>query len=78
MKIELVVKKEVFENDKGEKIPYTSYKAEICGQTFSFVPKAEDKKLLNYLLAQQEKESEPDLPDLASLESLGMPTERKK
>lgn len=76
MKIELVVKKEVFENDKGEKIPYTSYKAEVCGQTFSFVPKAEDKKLLNYLLAQKEKEEVE--PDLASLESLGLPPERKK
>ena len=72
MKLELNVVKKEFVNDSGEKIPYTAYEVELEGQKFSFVPRADDKKLLNYLLSKKEKEN-----DVSSLEQLSIPGVKK-
>ena len=59
--LKLTLTTEQFVNDKGEKIPYLSYKIEVNGKTFSLYPKADDKKLLNYLLLENNVKS--DVPD---------------
>lgn len=72
MKLELNVVKKEFVNDNGEKIPYTAYEVELEGQKFNFVPRTEDKKLLNYLLAKKEREAEA-----LSLDQLSIPGVKK-
>lgn len=46
----LVVEDKVFENEKHEKIPYFECLVVIAGERFVLKPKAEDKKMFNYLL----------------------------
>ena len=72
MKLELNVVKKEFVNDSGEKIPYTAYEVELEGQKFNFVPRTEDKKLLNYLLSKKEREAEA-----SSLDQLSIPGVKK-
>ena len=72
MKLELNVVKKEFVNDNGEKIPYTAYEVELEGQKFGFVPRAEDKKLLNYLLTKKEAAEKN-----SSLEQLSIPGVKK-
>ena len=78
MILQVEVKKKTFENDKGEQIPYIAYETELNGVKFSFVPRAEDKKLLTYLIEQKEKEDGPTISDaeLESLSGLSIPTEK--
>ncbi len=51
MEVKLRITEEEFMNDKGEKIQYFSCVARIAGTDIRFVPKAEDKSLLKYLLS---------------------------
>lgn len=46
----LVVEDKVFENEKHEKIPYFECSVVVAGERFVLKPKAEDKKMFNYLL----------------------------
>ncbi len=52
MQFTLNVEKKVFENPQGEAIEYNECTAEIGGTTIRFAPKAADKKLFEFLLAQ--------------------------
>ena len=56
--LKLVAKTEEFTNEKGEKIPYISYKTEINGKTFSLFPKEADKKLMQYMLTENRTTSD--------------------
>ena len=46
----LKIEKKVFVSQDGEKIEYISYSFEVDGQVINLYPKAEDKKLANFLL----------------------------
>ena len=53
MKTECNITRKTFTTDDGKTREYTAYEIEIGGQTFSLVPRSEDKKLLNYILGQE-------------------------
>ena len=52
MKVELEIVKDSFTSDEGEEIEYFRCEAEILGEAIRFVPRKEDKKLLEYLIKQ--------------------------
>lgn len=54
MKKELLIEKKEFTPDNGNKIEYYSFILEVKGKKFSLIARAEDKKLLNYLLDEEE------------------------
>ena len=58
VKAELVVEKKSFDNDKGEKVEYTSCTAKIGGVEVNFIPKPEDKKLFKYLVEKLDNGAE--------------------
>lgn len=53
MKVELNITRKTFTAENGKEKEYTAYEMEIGGKTFSLVPRAEDKKLINYILEQE-------------------------
>ncbi len=53
MKTELYITRKSFKTEEGKTREYTAYEIEIGGQTFSLIPRSEDKKLLNYILEQE-------------------------
>ena len=55
LKVELVIERKTFENDKGEEVEYIEGIAEVAGEKIRFAPKKDDKKLLDYLLGKPEK-----------------------
>lgn len=52
MTTELTIKRKTFKGDDGKTREYTAYEIELDGKTFSLVPRAEDKKLIAYILEQ--------------------------
>ena len=78
MVLQLEVKRKTFQNDNGDNIPYIAYETELDGVKFSFVPRAEDKKLLTYLIENKEKENGPTISDaeLESLAGLSIPADK--
>lgn len=76
-KLELAVVSKEFKNDKGEKMSYSAYESTINSAKFTFSPKNEDKKMLQYLLKSETVDDIPEV-DLAGLEGLTIPPERKK
>ena len=50
---ELQITRKTFKTESGQEKEYTAYEVEIGGKTFSLVPRAEDKKLINYILEQE-------------------------
>ncbi len=50
MKVELEIVKDSFKSESGEVVEYFRCEAEIFGQPIRFVPRKEDKKLLEYLV----------------------------
>lgn len=74
LKLDVVAKE--FKNDKGEKMSYSAYETTISTVKFTFVPKNEDKKMLQYLLKAEIVADIPEV-DLAGFEGLTIPPERK-
>lgn len=52
MKVDCTISKDKFKNEEGKEIEFNSFKIDIGGETFSLFPRKDDKKFLNYLLAQ--------------------------
>ena len=61
-KRDLFVEKKSFTNDKNEKVDFMTYTLEINGTKIGFSPKVEDKKLLNFLLADKVTDKGLKLP----------------
>ncbi len=47
---DLLIKKKQFKAEDGTERDYISYEVELDGETFSFVARVEDKRLIKYLL----------------------------
>ncbi len=53
MKAEVEIKKKIFKGKDGKDHSCIFYDLKLGNKSFSLVPRAEDKKLLTYLLEQQ-------------------------
>lgn len=63
MKLTLDVNRRSFTGRDGDDVEYISFTTRIFDETFTFVPKPEDKRLLlNYLRQMEEKESKQSKP----------------
>jgi len=59
MKTTCTITKDSFKNEDGKEIEFTSFKIELDGETFSLYPKKDDKKLINYILADMPEFNQP-------------------
>lgn len=48
----LTISEKTFTGKDGQEHKYLAYEMELDGQTFSLLPKAEDKKLIAYILQE--------------------------
>lgn len=53
MKTEMSISRKAFKTEDGQEREYTAYEIEIDGHVFGLKPRAEDKKLIEYLLEQK-------------------------
>lgn len=53
MEAKVEITKKTFTGKDGKTHSYTSYDLKLGDKSFSLIPRAEDKKLLSYLLEQQ-------------------------
>ncbi len=54
-KFEVTYEVKSFKAEDGREVEYNSFELDIDGNKFPLYPRKEDKKLLNYLLAQRNK-----------------------
>lgn len=53
MEAKIEITKKTFTGKDGKDHSYTSYDLKLGDKSFSLIPRAEDKKLLSYLLEEQ-------------------------
>ena len=59
MQVPCNIVKDSFKTEDGREIEFTAFRIELNGETFSLFPKKDDKKLLNYLLAEMPEFASP-------------------
>ena len=51
MEVKMKITKRTFKADDGKDVEYFAYEMELGGETFSFLPRKEDKRLLTHILS---------------------------
>lgn len=63
LKVDLNIYKKSFTGEDGKSRDYIAYEIDIEDETFSLVPRADDKKLLKHILKDEFDDSEDDDDD---------------